>query len=114
MNISGKSNEHRFMKARHDRVPVLHHDSNFKFTPKVFTITPNRNLNTPKVFFVTLGILFVFDISYNHVFLVDDDAKVNKNKELRFYPNILTFLRQTTIYRAFERVRDKGLSLTSP
>ncbi len=49
MNISGKSNEHRFMKARHDRVPVLHHDSNFKFTPKVFSITPNRNLITPKV-----------------------------------------------------------------
>jgi len=57
MNISGKSNEHRFMKARHDRVPVLHHDSNFKFTPKVFSITPNKIFNTPKVIFVTFGVL---------------------------------------------------------
>jgi hypothetical protein len=30
-------------------------------SPKVFTITPNRNLNTPKVIFVTLGILFLND-----------------------------------------------------
>ena len=29
---------------------------------KVISITPNRNLNTPKVIFVTLGILFLFDI----------------------------------------------------
>ena len=81
---------------------------------EVFTITPNRNSNTPKVFFVTLGILFVFDISYNHVFLVDDDAKVNKNKELRFYPNILTFLLQTLMYRAFGNVRENCFRVTSP
>ena len=30
-------------------------------SPEVFTITPNRNLNTPKVIFVTLGILFLND-----------------------------------------------------
>ena len=84
MNISGKSNEHRFMKARHDRVPVLHHDSNFKFTPKVFSITPNRNLNTPKVFFVTLGILFrlTFRIS---LFSVDDDVKSKNSRLLSIY-----------------------------
>ena len=68
MNISGKSNEHRFMKARHDRVPVLHHDSNFKFTPDVISITPNRILITPKVIFVTLGVLFLFDFSHIPVF----------------------------------------------
>jgi len=28
---------------------------------KVISITPNRNLNTPKVIFVTLGILFLND-----------------------------------------------------
>jgi len=26
-------------------------------SPKVITITPNRNLNTPKVIFVTFGVL---------------------------------------------------------
>ena len=83
-------------------------------SPKVFTFTPNRIFNTPKVIFVTLGILFLFDISYNHVFLVDDDAKVNKNKELRFYPNILTFLLQTLMYRAFGYVRENRFRVTSP
>jgi hypothetical protein len=34
-------------------------------SPEVFTITPNRNLNTPKVIFVTLGILFLNDNSLN-------------------------------------------------
>ena len=60
-------------------------------SPKVFTITPNRKLISPKVTKITFG-----------------------NKELRFYPNILTFLRQPTMYRAFEHVRDNGVSLTSP
>ena len=27
-------------------------------SPKVFLITPNRNLNSPKVIFVTLGVIF--------------------------------------------------------
>ena len=27
-------------------------------SPKVISITPNRNLNSPKVIFVTLGVIF--------------------------------------------------------
>ena len=83
-------------------------------TPNRILITPNRILITPKVIFVTLGIMFLFDISYNHVFLVDGDAKVNKNKELQFYPNILTFLLQTLMYRAFGNVRENRFRVTSP
>jgi hypothetical protein len=60
-------------------------------SPKVISITPNRNLISPKVTKITFGEI-----------------------EMRFYPHILTFLRQTTMYRAFEHVRDKGFSLTSP
>ena len=48
------------------------------------------------------------------LFFVDDDAKVNKNKELRFYPNILTFLLQTLMYRAFGNVRENRFRVTSP
>jgi len=47
-------------------------------SPKVFTITPNRNLNTPKVIFVTLGILFRLTFRLT-LFFVDEDVKVNKN-----------------------------------
>ena len=44
---------------------------------EVITITPNRILITPKVIFVTLGVLFLFDFSLNPV-SVADDAKVKK------------------------------------
>ena len=47
-------------------------------SPKVFTITPNRNLITPKVIFVTLGILFRLTFRLT-LFFVDEDVKVNKN-----------------------------------
>ena len=69
-------------------------------SPKVITITPNRNLITPKVIFVTLGILFLNDNSLN--------------QGLQFYPNILTFLLQTTIYRAIGHVRENRFWVTWP
>ena len=40
-------------------------------SPKVFSITPNRNLITAKVIFVTLGVLFLFDFSLNPVSVAD-------------------------------------------
>jgi len=48
-------------------------------SPKVFTITPNRNLITAKVIFVSFGVLFLFDFSLNPV-SVADDAKVHKKQ----------------------------------
>ena len=47
---------------------------------EVISITPNRNSNTPKVIFVTLGVLFQFDFSLNPV-SVADDAKVKKTEK---------------------------------
>jgi hypothetical protein len=47
---------------------------------EVISITPNRNFNTPKVIFVTLGVLFQFDFSLNPV-SVADDAKVKKTEK---------------------------------
>jgi len=55
-------------------------------SPKVFTITPNRNLITAKVIFVSFGVLFLFDFSLNPV-SVADDAKVHKKQG--FYPPFL-------------------------
>jgi hypothetical protein len=44
---------------------------------KVISITPNRNFNIPKVIFVSFGVLFLFDISFN-LKSVDDGARTNK------------------------------------
>ena len=38
---------------------------------EVISITPNRILITPKVIFVTLGVLFLFDFSLNPVSVAD-------------------------------------------
>ena len=72
-------------------------------SPGVISITPNRNLDSPKVIFVTLGVSFLFDFSLNPV-SVADDAKVKKNRDRRFYPHILTSLPST-----LDRQRDWGM-----
>ena len=70
-------------------------------SPKVFTITPNRNLITAKVIFVTLGVLFLFDFSLNPV-SVADDAKVKKTGIGDFTLTYSHHPSQMPMYRAFE------------
>ena len=53
---------------------------------EVISITPNRILITPKVIFVTLGVLFLFDFSLNPV-SVADDAKVHKKQGYAVLPS---------------------------
>ena len=70
-------------------------------SPKVFTITLNRILITPKVIFVTLGVLFLFDFSLNP-FSVADDAKVKKTGIGDFTLTYSHRPSQRPMYRAFE------------
>ena len=56
-------------------------------SPKVTTITPNKNYNIPKVIFVSFGVLLCLSFRLT-LKSVDDDARVNKNKGLRFYPPV--------------------------
>ena len=71
-------------------------------SPKVITITPNRNLITAKVIFVTLGVLFLFDFSLNPV-SVADDAKVKKTGIGNFTLTYSHHPSQMPMYRAFEK-----------
>ena len=68
---------------------------------EVITITPNRILITPKVIFVTLGVLFLFDFSLNPV-SVADDAKVKKTGIGDFTLTYSHHPSQMPMYRAFE------------
>ena len=82
-------------------------------SPKVISNTPRVISNTPRVTKITFGILFLNDNSLNP-FFVDFHIFVNKNQGLQFYPNILTFLLQTLMYRAIGHVRENRFRVTSP
>ena len=82
-------------------------------SPKVFTITPNRILNTPKVIFVTLGVLFLFAFSLNPV-SVADDAKVKKTGIGDFTLTYSHYPLQPLIVKGIGACEGKWFTLTSP